>query len=230
MKILAIETATDSCGVALTEGLQLVAECRIHQKKVHNEKLVSAIEWLLAEAGWQIENLNGLAVSIGPGSFTGLRIGISVCKGLAFSAGLPLVAVNTLDAMAHEARFWRGKLCAVIKARAEEVYFATYEKDMNSTTRISDYQIVDLGSLIRSTVEGTLMVASPAELSSAFINSSVVFPDAGYPVLSALTVAQLGYQKLVQNEFVEVESVEPFYLKDFLPKRKVYNHAPVDRN
>lgn len=225
MKILAIETAMDSCGVALSEGLQLVAECRIQQKNVHNEKLVSTIEWLLAEAGWQIEDLQGLAVSIGPGSFTGLRIGIAVCKGLAFSAGLPLVTVNTLDAMAHEARFWRGKLCAVIKARADEVYFALYEKSLNLTTRISDYQISDWETLIRSTAEGTLMMASPAELTSALTRSGLVVPTAGYPVLSALVVAQLGHQKFVQNEFVDVESIEPFYLKDFQPKRKVYNHA-----
>jgi tRNA threonylcarbamoyladenosine biosynthesis protein TsaB len=223
MKILAIESATDLCGVALTENQKLVAEYKIQQRNVHNEKLVTAVEFLLADAGWQIENLDGLAVSIGPGSFTGLRIGISVCKGLAFTADLPLVAVNTLDAMARETHCWRGKMCTAIKARAEEVYFAIYEKDVNSMTRVSDYQIAGIETLDRSIKGGTLVVISPAELRSQFSNKDLVFCD-NAPLLSAHTIAQLGYQKLLGNETADLETIEPFYLKDFQPKRKVYSY------
>ncbi len=229
MKILSIDTASDICGAALTAAQQLVAEYRIHQRNVHNEKLVAAIATLLRDADWQIAELDGLAVSIGPGSFTGLRIGISVAKGLAFSADAPLAAVNTLDALAHEARFWRGKICAVIKARAEEVYCALYENDGNTATRVSDYQIADLETLNRSLAAGSLVVASPAELRSRFTNQKLVFGD-DTPLSSALTVARLGYQKLLRNELADLESLEPFYLKDFQPKRKVYNYDFAGRN
>jgi tRNA threonylcarbamoyladenosine biosynthesis protein TsaB len=229
MKILAIDTATDICGVALTEQQQLVAEYRIRQRNVHNEKLVAAIERLLRDVNWNVEDLGGIAVSIGPGSFTGLRIGISVSKGLAFSVNAPLAAVNTLDALAHEARFWRGKICAAIKARAEEVYFALYENDGNAATRVSDCQIVDLETLNRSLASGSLVVVSPAELRSRFTNQELVFGDDAL-LSSALTVARLGYQKLLHNEVADLESLEPFYLKDFQPKRKVYNYDFAGRN
>lgn len=221
MKILAIDTATDMCGVALTEEQRLVAEYRIQQRNVHNEKLVAAIETLLRDVKWQVEDLAGIAVSIGPGSFTGLRIGMSVAKGLAFSAEVPLAAVNTLDAMAHAAYFWRGTVCAVIKARAEEVYFAIYEKDVNRVNRISDYQIADLETLNQSLESGTLVAAFPADLYSAFTQKGLIFPSDDFPVLSAFTIARLGNEKLLQNESVELESIEPFYLKDFQAKRSV---------
>ena len=224
MKILAVDTATEVCGVAVLEDDRLVAEYRIQQRNVHNEKLVAAIETLLADASLQIKDLDGLAAAIGPGSFTGLRIGLSVCKGLAFSANLPLAIVNTLDAMAHEAHFWKGKLCAVIKARAEEVYFATYEKDLHEVRRTADYRIEHVGTLARALDSGTLVIVYPPNLRSAFSAAGLLFPSLERPVLSALSIGQLGYRKLLRNESVDLQTVEPFYLKDFQPKRKAHNY------
>jgi tRNA threonylcarbamoyladenosine biosynthesis protein TsaB len=222
MKILAVETATDICGVALSEDNQLVAEYRINQKNVHNEKLVAAIQYLIKDTKWRLEDLNGLAVSIGPGAFTGLRIGITVCKGLAFTLEIPLVGVNTLDALAYQARMWNGQVCSIIKAKQGEVYFALYKKTQEEVRRCSDYQIIKIEELGGFLKQRTLVIAFPQKEFSTLINDNIVLAPPDVSTLVPFTIAKLGNVKFKEKEFQELESLEPFYLKEFIPKRKVY--------
>jgi len=222
MKILAIETAADVCGVALSEDNQLVAEYRLIQKNVHNEKLVSAINSLVSDTNWNLETIKGIAVSIGPGSFTGLRIGISVSKGLAFTLGIPLVEVNTLDALAYQAHLWSGQVCAIIKVREREVSLALYKGNLEKFQRCSDYQIVKTEELDDFFTVKTLVISNPGSLNLNFSNDNIVLASTEMSILSPFTVAQLGYLKFQSNEIAELESVEPFYLKEFKPKRKYY--------
>ena len=222
MKLLTIDTATETCGVALTEDTQLVADYRINQKNVHNEKLVSTIQHLLADVGWPLSDLEGIVFSKGPGSFTGLRIGISVSKGLSFSLGIPIVGVNTLDALAFGAPNWANKICAVIKAREKEVYFALYEKSLTSFERCSEYEIIHLEKLPKKLNSKTLVVSNPAELVSSADNTETVTAPREYSLLKPLIIAELGFKKFQANEIENPETAEPFYLKDFTPKRKVY--------
>jgi tRNA threonylcarbamoyladenosine biosynthesis protein TsaB len=222
MKILALETASEICGVALTEDKDLVAEYRLVQKNVHNEKLVSAINLVVSDANCDLETLDGIAVSMGPGSFTGLRIGISVAKGLAFTLGIPLVGVNTLDALAHQANFWEGQICSIIKAREQEVYFALYNRNSERVQRCSDYQIKKTEELEDFFTVKTLVISNSVSLNSIVSNEKVVLAPKETAILSPFTVAQLGYQKFQNNDVEVLDSVEPFYLKDFIPKRKDY--------
>jgi len=224
MKLLAIETATAVCGVALTEHNQLAAELRVQQKNAHNEKLVVAIDYLVKQINWRLEELDGIALSIGPGSFTGLRIGISVAKGLAFTLEKPLAAVNTLDAMAHGARFWSGRIAAVIKARTEEGYFALYESKRGELKRISDYQILSIAAISEHITSDTLVLAHPRELCAEAVSGTGWLAPLEYPLLDALTIAQMGYAKLQNGETENLAAVEPFYLKQFEPKQKVYRY------
>jgi tRNA threonylcarbamoyladenosine biosynthesis protein TsaB len=224
MKLLAIETATEVCGVALTEHNQLAAELRVRQKNAHNEKLVAAIDYLMRQINWRLEELDGIALSIGPGSFTGLRIGISVAKGLAFTLEKPLVAVNTLDAMAHGARFWGGRLAAVIKARTEEGYFALYESKRGEVKRISDYQILAITALPDYLKKETLVLAHPRDLFAELASGTGGLALLEHPLLDALTIALMGYVKLQNGETENLAALEPFYLKQFEPKRKVYHY------
>ena len=222
MKILTIDTATETCGVALTEDAQLVVDYRLNQKNVHNEKLVSSIQKLLGDIGWQMSDLEGIVFSKGPGSFTGLRIGISVSKGLSFSLGIPIVGVNTLDALAFGAPNYTGKICAVIKAREKEVYFALYKKSLNSFERCSEYEIIHLEKLPEKLNSKILVVSNPPDLVSSAVNKETVIASPEYSLLKPLTIAGLGFKKLQANEIEKPEAAEPFYLKDFTPKRKVY--------
>ncbi|TDI98096.1 MAG: tRNA (adenosine(37)-N6)-threonylcarbamoyltransferase complex dimerization subunit type 1 TsaB [Caldithrix sp.] len=222
MKLLTIDTATEICGVALTEDAQLVVDYRLNQKNVHNEKLVSTIQQLLGDIGWQLRDLEGIVFSKGPGSFTGLRIGISVSKGLSFSLGIPIVGVNTLDALAFGAPNFVGKICAVIKAREKEVYFALYENFLNNFKRCSEYEIIHLEKLPEKLNSKILVVSNPPDLVSYAVNKETVTVPPEYSLLKPLTIAGLGFKKFQANEIENSEAAEPFYLKDFRPKRKIY--------
>ncbi len=180
MKLLTIDTATETCGVALTEDTQLVADFRINKKNVHNERLVSTIQQLLGGVGWQLSDLEGIIFSKGPGSFTGLRIGISVSKGLSFSLGIPIVGVNTLDALAFGAPAWANKICAVIKAREKEIYFSLYEKSLTSFEICSQYEIIHLEKLPEKLDGKTLVVSNPADLVSSASNKETVIAPPEY--------------------------------------------------
>jgi tRNA threonylcarbamoyladenosine biosynthesis protein TsaB len=128
-RILAIDTATWTCAVALVRDGRVLAERAERSQSSHAGTLPRLVEEVLAAAGERPEPGDAVAVSIGPGSFTGLRIALSFAKGLAFAGGLRLVGVPTLDALAVGALPWEGRLCAALDARKQEIYAALYERD-----------------------------------------------------------------------------------------------------
>lgn len=129
MRILAIDTSTASGSVALLEGARLVAEWTLQSAQTHNRRLLRTIDDLLRQVGWAIEDIDGFAVSTGPGSFTGIRIGLTTMKTLAWALGRPLAAIPTLDALAAPFRFSRLPVCTMLDARKKEVYCALYRSD-----------------------------------------------------------------------------------------------------
>jgi len=126
MKILAIETSTMMGSVAVMDKTQLIAEYRLNIKGTHSERLVRIIDEVLKDSGLEFKDLDGYAVSIGPGSFTGLRIGITTVKGLAFVTRKPVAAIPTLDALACNIPFSQYQICPMLDARKKEVYTALY--------------------------------------------------------------------------------------------------------
>ena len=129
--ILAADTSTNINAVALCRAaedgaLSVIAETTVSCARRHAERLLDTVAWLLSEGGIKLEDLDLLAIAHGPGSFTGLRIGVATWKGLAFSTGLPLVGVPTLDAMAHLAAGAEGIICPVLDARMAEIFGAAY--------------------------------------------------------------------------------------------------------
>jgi tRNA threonylcarbamoyladenosine biosynthesis protein TsaB len=127
MKILAVETATSWQSVAVVDGDAVVARLDHDAAGSHARTLVPAIDRLLASCGMALSDLEGLAVSIGPGSFTGLRVGLATMMGFRLVTGLPLAAVPTLEAMAWNLRETNVRLCPMLKARTGEVYWAQYQ-------------------------------------------------------------------------------------------------------
>src|SRR3972149_110384 len=114
MRILAVETSTLAGGAALLDGERLVGEYVLNIRAPHSERLMAAVDHLLHLSGWEPGQLEGLAVAIGPGSFTGLRIGISAVKGLALGVGIPVAAVPTLDALAATLPFAAHPVCPLL--------------------------------------------------------------------------------------------------------------------
>src|SRR2546428_9468073 len=139
MRLLAVETSTLAGGAALLDGELVVGEYALDVSRTHSERLMGAIDRLLTDAGWTVRDLEGLAVSVGPGSFTGLRIGLSTVKGLALALSIPIVAVPTLDAMAALLPFAALPVCPVLDTSNSEVYALLYQWDGAGMRRIWDY-------------------------------------------------------------------------------------------
>src|SRR2546430_9995513 len=126
MKVLALESATLSGGAALVGGERLLGEVTLDVAVTHSERLMAAVDRLVADCGLSPHDLDGLAVSIGPGSFTGLRVGIATAKGLGLALDLPIAAVPTLDALAGRLPFADTPVCPILDARKGEVYLSRY--------------------------------------------------------------------------------------------------------
>ena len=151
MRVLAVETSTLAGGVALLEGGRLVAEYVLDVSVTHSERLMAAVERALRDARWAAEDLQGLAVAIGPGSFTGLRIGVSTVKGLALALEIPVAPVPTLDGLARRVPFAALPVCPVLDARKMPVRGLTAE----------DFTIIDKGKPQKVTVFTEVAVAEP---------------------------------------------------------------------
>lgn len=224
MKILAIDTATDVCGIAITEDKQLITEYRSNFKRAHAEKLIDSIDKVLADGNLSIKDLDGIAISIGPGSFTGLRIGLSVVKGLTFATNVPVVSVITLDALAHQALFWNHQICPLLKAQADEAYTALYRVKEFNLQRISEYRLITLNDLTNLFTKKTLIINNGMKnlkhYISKFKNNFISLAPEEMTLISGVSVAQLGSEKLKKGEIEDIETLEPFYYKDFKVRHK----------
>ncbi len=225
MSVLAIETATTVCAAAVVSGGRILAEASLREKYVHAEKLMTLIDGVLRQAAITLGQLDGIAVSIGPGSFTGLRIGLSVAKGLAFASGKPLVAVSTLQALAQRA-IDEGlveeyvSILAALDARRNEVYcqwFKDIAGDANAVSVECDMQVdrvFDACPTERVVMTGdALPKLQNAVSQKPMIHWSTV-PD-NVAECSAGSVGRIGEALLDRGESADVRTLEPRYIKEF---------------
>jgi tRNA threonylcarbamoyladenosine biosynthesis protein TsaB len=210
MRVLGIETSTLAGGVALVDGDRLVAEYLLDVRVTHSERLLAAVDRVLADAAWRPRDLEGLAVAIGPGSFTGLRVGLSTVKGLALALGVPVAAVPTLDAMAAGLPWAALPVCPVLGARRDEVYAALYRWQGEGFRRESEYLALAPDELARRLSEPTLLVGDGAD-SVRSIHVRRVPPPTRVP--SPACVAVLGCARLGLGETVSVAALAPLYLR-----------------
>lgn len=224
MKILGIDTSTDICGIALTEDRTLITEFRSNIKRAHAEKLIYAIDRVLSDVKLKPHEIDGIAVSIGPGSFTGLRIGLAAVKGLVLATNLPVVAVPSLDALVLSARFWGQQICPLVKAQADEAYTALYHFKKSQLIRSSDYQLITIDSLHKLVDQKTLIInVGMKNLKDAVtgeLENLVEIAPPEYSMTSGYNVAMLGFDRFNRGLAEDINTLEPFYLKDFKAKKK----------
>ena len=224
MKILAVETSTLAGSVALLDGDQLVGECTLNIRLTHSERLLGAIDRLLHDAAWTPELLEGLAVAEGPGSFTGLRIGVSTVKALAFSLKIPVAAVSTLEALAWALPFARHPICPVLDARKGEVYAALFHWEGERPVRDWEDQALAPEELCRRLAEAAAPSAGPlifigegaAVYGARFkewLGPSALFAPTAHQLPSAACVGQLGHARLSAGEVVDPVALVPRYLR-----------------
>jgi tRNA threonylcarbamoyladenosine biosynthesis protein TsaB len=207
---LALETSTLAGGVALLDDERVIGEYLLDVRVTHSERLMPAIDRLLRDAGWTAAALDGLAVAVGPGSFTGLRIGLSTAKGLAWARDIPAAAVPTLDAMAAVLPFCALPVCPVLAARKGEVYCSLYRWDGAGMRREWDYLAISSEALAARLDEPTVFVGDAAA-TVASRHARVAPPHRRMP--SAAAVGILGLARFRAGEVVSATELSPFYLR-----------------
>jgi len=219
--ILAVDTASSCSSVALTSGDAhngtLLASLSLNSRITHSRRLLSGIDWLLQENDVQLKDVDGLGVGLGPGSFTGLRIGMATMKGLATAINKPLLGVSTLDGLAFTCS-GSAPLCALLDARKQEVYRRWYTKDE--------------GGIYRE--DGPIEALSPSAFADEISEESQLVGDGIFALgrdvmgeikdcvaiaplplhyINAASIAFLCCEKLQKKEFMELDSATPLYVR-----------------
>lgn len=217
MKILAIETSTMLGGIAIMDEENLIAEIRLNVKSTHSERLMLGIDSALRLADLRISDIDVYCTSIGPGSFTGLRIGLSTVKGFAFATGRPVVAVPTLDAFAWNLPFSTYPVCPMLDARKKEVYTALYKWDGKDFEKIIPELSVRPDDFIRDIKGPVIFIGEGAriyrETILSIMGGDALFAPPDRDVPSASSVAHLGIKKAIRGEFSDPVSLTPFYIR-----------------
>jgi tRNA threonylcarbamoyladenosine biosynthesis protein TsaB len=234
VRVLGIETSGNMGGFAVVEDGRLVAEITSDITGRHVEQGAAMIERVLGLAGTAVDSLGGVAVSLGPGSFTGLRVGLSLAKGLCFGRGLPLVGVPTLDCVAEPLAHFEGLVVPAKDARRGEIYFALYRARGGSLMRLSDYRALspealaaEIDGLVRAegSPGGTALLAGDAlakyrEVLRATLGDRMI--EAGellWPARPAV-VAAMGARRMAEGRTDELGALEPIYVRLSEAERK----------
>ena len=226
MIVLGIEASTEAGGVALIDDDALVGERHTSSAKTHSERLLKDIDDVLRSAGIEAGALDGIAVGIGPGSFTGLRIALSTAKGLAFGLGIPIFGVGDLAALAGNVPFWPGRICPMIDARRERVYCGIYKNagdgQVESVLEDDLRGLEDILGLVR---EQTVFVGNGARIHRDRImdkvNNFAYFAPTELMYPRAAVVAGMGLSKLKSGERDNLDALKPFYVQASEAERKL---------
>ncbi len=217
MKILAIDTATEILGVAVMVDGSVRVETIINRRETHSRNLMTAIFHTLEKAGMLVFQLDGFAVTAGPGSFTGLRIGISTIKGMACAARKQVAMVSTLDALAHSLAFAPVPVCAMIDARKKEVYTATYRINDLLPARIDEERVESPEIMVSRIETPHIFIGNGAivykELIRQRLKENAIFAPAHFHDIRPGVVANIGSELFRQNRVHDAKDVVPVYLR-----------------
>lgn len=226
MLLLSIDTSTRGCSVAVHADSTLLASYDLTTDKSSSSMLTTLIKSAVEHSGYFLKDLDAVAVAKGPGSYTGLRVGVSTAKGLCYALDKPLIAINTLEAMSLQViPFFQGNalFCPMIDARRMEVYASVFDAD-NNIVQSTEAVIINENSFASLLNDHKIVFFGDgaAKCKAVFsTNDHAIFLNKEITP-SAQTVGQLSLKSFVNNQFEDLASFEPYYLKDFMtpPSRK----------
>lgn len=217
MLVMGIETSTMQGGVALLSGQGLLSEYLLNVKATHTERLLPSIDRVLRDAGIALSQVEGLAVAAGPGSFTGLRIGLSTAKGLAVAVDKPLVGISTLEAMAWTLPFCIHPICPILDARKGEIYCALFRHQGDRLIRLMDEAAISPELLIARIEQNTVFLGDGLSVYGDLLKSRLgelaLFPPFSQRGGRAAAVAELGRRRLLLGQRDDVSRLTPRYLR-----------------
>lgn len=227
MKVISVDSSTTSATCAVVADNKLLGEIIYNDKKQHSIVLMSQIDTLLKNLNLTIRDIDGFVVSKGPGSFTGLRIGMATIKGLAQPNNKPIAAISSLDALAFNMAYTSGIVCPIMDALRDNVYTALYSFEGNILVRLTDYMAIHIDELIE-------LLKSKYEPSITFIGDAVpkfknklynnfektYFAPSHLNVVKASSLGELGIKKLLDGENENIFTLAPIYLKKSQAERE----------
>ena len=216
MRILAFETSAKASSVALLEDGKLLAESYQNTGLTHSQTLLPQAQQLLESCGLRVGDLDAVAVAAGPGSFTGVRIGVAAAKGLAWGAEIPCFGVSTLEAMARSLGVWEGTVCCAMDARRGQVYNALFRVQKGSVTRICEDRAISLEEL-RGDLEGLsgpiYLVGDGSELCRRSLDMDLILPAEHRRHQRAVGVALVAQTRYQNGERPDGTDLVPNYLR-----------------
>ena len=220
MIILSIDSSTPVAGIAVSDGMQLLGEITLNTKNTHSEKLMPLVKHLLDELALSVNDLDAIAVTQGPGSFTGLRIGMATAKGLAQGAGKKLIAVPTLDCLAQNLLHYPGIICPIMNAQKKQVYTAIYRSGRDKLERLSDYQAIAVEQLavqLKELKEDIWFVgdgvAAFADMFQELLGDACRFADGHNILPRAGALAMLAAERASEERFDDLYQAELIYIR-----------------
>jgi tRNA threonylcarbamoyladenosine biosynthesis protein TsaB len=219
MKILALESSAKAASVAVCEDEELIAQTILNTGFTHSQTLLPMLEDLLNACKLRLADMELIAVAAGPGSFTGLRIGVSAAKGLSWATGLPCAACSTLESMAWTVAHCAREVCALMDARRGQVYHARFRSDGKALTRLSPDQAIsleELAQILRAEGAPQLLVGDGARLGLDYLDKAGIPVTLAPPHLrmqSAWGVARCALEAAKRGETLPGEALVPTYLR-----------------
>jgi len=217
--ILALETATMCGSVALVSENRCLAEFSLQTGETHSRRLLAGVDWLLQETGIDWSSVDAVAVSLGPGSFTGLRIGLATAKGLAMAGGAKLIGLGTLDGLAAQL-FAAGEIliCPVLDARKKEVYCGFFKCDNQGIPRLlEEYLVISPEALCERIDEPVVLLGDGATVYGDLFREKLVdllkMPPSNAYFPRAATIGLLALDKWQKKEFLDPAGAEPIYIR-----------------
>src|SRR5574337_45842 len=217
MLVMGIDTSTMQGGVALISGQGVICEYTLNVRATYSERLLPLIDRALQDARITPDQIDGVAVAVGPGSFTGLRIGLSTAKGLAAAGGQPCVGISTLEAMAWTLPFCAYQICPILDARKGEIYSALFRHDADRIIRLADDAAVTLDIVLNRIEQPTVCLGDGLAVCEELIQArlkglALLAPLAGRGGRPA-AVAELGRRRLLRGHQDNLAELAPQYLR-----------------
>ena len=218
MKVLGIDTATMMGSIGLIDDEGAIAEYSLNIRATHSERLMPAIDRLLKDSGIMPKDIDGFAVSIGPGSFTGLRIGLATVKGFAMGCNKPVAAVSTLEALAFNLAYAEYLICPILDARRNEVYSALFKSDgKGGMKRLVQDMAIDMQTFLREYDEDIIFLGDAVDIYRErildILKDRAHFAPKNRNMPSGVSVAELGLKKIRDGKAVDPSGLAPFYIR-----------------
>lgn len=235
MKTLAIDTSSNVATVAVMDEDRLICEYILNHKKTHSQKLMPLIKEVLESCELSVRDVDFFAVALGPGSFTGLRIGVATIKTLAHSMNKPVVGIPTLDALAFGTPYFSGIICPILDAKRDQIYTALFTWENDSIERITDYMALSINELIELLEQKNEKVLFLGDGTFAFkeiliraLGDLAHFSPKHSLMQRASSVAELALKRFEEGKIDDYMTLAPFYLRKSQAERAFENANPTE--